>query len=169
MPPLARERVPTPAEQWLVLGLLLALVFAISAVGSAVTLPKIPTWYASLNKPSFNPPPWVFGPVWAVLYVAMAVAAWRVWRAPADAGQRRRALTVFALQLALNALWSPVFFGWQWPALGLVIIVAMWAFIAATTVAFWRIDRPAGLLFVPYLAWVSFATVLNGMIVALNP
>jgi benzodiazapine receptor len=159
---------PRP-RRWHILLLLLAVVFAVSALGSWVTLPKIPTWYASLAKPSFNPPSWVFGPVWTALYVAMAVAAWRVWIAPADDGPRWRALSLFWGQLALNAVWSPLFFGLERPGLAFVAILAMVAMIGATTVAFFRIDRVAGWLFVPYLAWVSFATVLNGAIFRLNP
>jgi tryptophan-rich sensory protein len=158
---------PRP-RRWHILLLLLALVFAVSALGSWVTVPKIPTWYASLTKPSFNPPSWVFGPVWTVLYAAMAVAAWRVWIAPADEGQRSRALMLFWAQLALNAAWSPLFFGLERPGLAFVVILAMVALIAATMVAFFRIDRSAGWLFVPYLAWVSFAAVLNGAIYRLN-
>jgi translocator protein len=159
---------PAP-RRWGVLILLLAVVFAVSAAGSWVTLPKIPTWYAGLVKPSFNPPSWVFGPVWTTLYAMMAVAAWRVWIADrADGAERQMALAFFWLQLLLNAIWSPVFFGLERPGLALIVIVLMWLAIAVTTIRFFRIDRVAGWLFVPYLCWVTFATVLNAAIFRLN-
>lgn len=158
---------PQP-RRWGVLILLLLVVFAVSAVGSWVTLPKIPTWYAGLVKPSFNPPSWLFGPVWTALYAGMAVAAWRVWTAGGDDAERQLALALFWVQLALNAIWSPIFFGLERPGVALVVILAMWLAIAATMVRFFRIDRLAGWLFVPYLCWVSFATVLNGAIFWLN-
>ncbi len=150
-----------------VLAGLLLLVFAIGAAGSYVTLPKIPGWYAQLAKPSFAPPNWVFGPVWTALYVAMALAAWRVWRAPASSA-RHHALIFFFVQLALNALWSPVFFGLEAPRLALAAIVALLAALAITTWRFFQCDRIAGWLLVPYLAWVAFATILNGAIAVMN-
>ena len=154
-------------HKWLVLGLLLLLVFAVSGLGSLVTLPKIPGWYAGLAKPSFNPPPWLFGPVWTILYVMMAVAAWRVWLT-VPGTQRRAALTWFFIQLAFNALWSPVFFGLERPRLALAVIVALLVSLAVTTFKFVAADRVAGWMLAPYLAWVAFATALNGAIVALN-
>ena len=154
-------------RKWLALGFLLGLVFAISALGSFVTLPKIPGWYGSLIKPSFNPPPWVFGPVWSVLYLLMAVAAWRIWLRPASE-PRRAALIWFYVQLALNAAWSPVFFGLQQPRLALVVIVALFVSVAFALYRFFAIDRLAGWMLVPYLVWVGFASVLNGSIAALN-
>jgi len=122
-------------------------------------------WYAGLRKPSWNPPGWVFGPVWTVLYAAMAVAAWRVWKA----GDSRPALALYAVQLALNAAWSWLFFGLHRPGLAFVDIVALWAAILATTLAFFPKDRAAGWLMVPYLAWVSFAAVLNFTLWRMNP
>lgn len=156
-------------RRWGVLAALLAVVFAVALAGSWVTLPKILTWYAGLAKPSFSPPNALFGPVWTVLYAMMAVAAWRVWIAPADAAERQMALALFWLQLVLNALWSPVFFGFQRPGLALAVIVLLWIAIVATTIRFFRIDALAGWLLIPYLAWVTFASVLNGAIVRLNP
>jgi tryptophan-rich sensory protein len=155
-------------RRWPVLVGLLLLTLGIGFVGSLVTLPQIPTWYATLNKPSFTPPNGVFGPVWTLLYVMMAVAAWRVWCRAVPGPERRSALIAFFVQLALNAIWSPVFFGLNAPASGLVVIVALVGALATTLVLFWRLDRPAGLLLVPYLAWVGFATALNGAIVVLN-
>lgn len=155
------------ARKWLVLGLLLLLVFAVSALGAQVTLPKIPAWYAGLAKPSFNPPAWLFGPVWTILYIMMAVAAWRVWLRPPSAS-RRAALMGFFIQLAFNAAWSPVFFGLERPRVALAVIIALLASLAMTTVKFFAVDRVAGWMLAPYLAWVAFATALNGAIVTLN-
>lgn len=114
-------------------------------------------WYASLAKPEWNPPSWIFGPVWSVLYLSMAVAAWLVWRK----GGQGHALRLYIVQLALNAAWTPVFFGAHQLGAALLVILALWLAILLTLRAFWRISMPAGLLFVPYLAWVSFASFLN--------
>ena len=122
-------------------------------------------WYAALAKPPFNPPNWVFAPVWTTLYVLMAVAAWRVWRV---AGAVSRPLLLFYLQLALNAAWSFLFFKAHHIAYALADIVALLVAILATSHAFGRRDRVAQILFLPYLVWVSFATVLNGAIWWLN-
>jgi translocator protein len=154
-------------RKWIALAVLLAAVFAVSAIGASFTAPKIPGWYAGLNKPWFNPPSWVFAPVWTVLYVLMAVAAWRVWLAPESAG-RRAALVLFAVQFALNAIWSPVFFGLESPRFGLVVIAALLVALAATVWRFFSVDRIAGWMMLPYLAWVSFAALLNGAIAVLN-
>jgi len=121
-------------------------------------------WYASLNKPSFNPPGWVFGPVWTALYAMMGVSAWLVWRQ----GNGVRPLAPWLLQLGLNAAWTPVFFGLHRMDIALVIIIAMWLAILATILAFRKRSRPAALLLVPYLLWVSFATVLNAALWQLN-
>ena len=143
-----------------------AICLAIGAIGGAVTSTSVDTWYRALRKPAFNPPDWVFGPVWTVLYVAMAVAAWRVWRRPGPGV--RPLLWLFAVQLALNLMWSIVFFGFRQIGMALVEIVVLLAVIAITAVAFWRVDEAAGLLFVPYVAWVGFATVLNAALWHLN-
>ncbi len=142
----------------------LALVVAIASLG-AIAPPG--DWYAGLAKPPFNPPAWVFGPAWTTLYLMIAVATWRLWRAPASAA-RTRALRLNAVQLALNALWTPIFFGLQWPGLALAEIAMMWIAILATILAAWRVDRVASALLWPYLAWVSFATTLNASIWWLN-
>jgi benzodiazapine receptor len=154
--------------RWRLIALLL-IVSAIAAVGAAVTLPKIGSWYAGLNKPVFHPPTWVFVPVWAALYGLMAVAAWRVWEASAEAAEKRAALAHFALQLLLNALWPPVFFGLQRPVSGLILMLVLLVAVGATVRRFHRIDRLAALMLLPYLAWVAFAAVLNAAIVGLNP
>ncbi len=137
--------------------------FAVSAIGGAVTAGSVETWYPTLDKPGFTPPDWLFAPVWTALYAAMAVAGWLVWRKVGFAGGRL-ALTLFAVQLALNCSWSILFFGAHETGAALVDIVALWVVILAATVVFWRIDRLAGLLFVPYLLWVGYAAALNGAI-----
>ncbi len=158
----------TPYRRWLWLAFWLALCLGVGLVGSLVTAPKIPGWYAGLAKPFFSPPNWLFGPVWTLLYVMMAVAAWRVAFSSAAWEMRKPAVQAFLGQLGLNALWSPAFFGLESPRLALFIIVALVMALALTVVVFWRIDRMAGLLLLPYLGWLLFATVLNGAIVLLN-
>ena len=151
------------------LGLVIFLVlcFAAAGIGAAVTMPKIPGWYAILAKPSWNPPNWIFGPVWSALYLSMAVAAWLVWR-QGGLADATMPLALFGVQLVLNVLWSCLFFGLQNPGLAFVEVLILWVAIAATMVAFWFRSSVAGLLFVPYLAWVSFASVLNFVIWRLN-
>lgn len=149
---------------WLALVVLIAICFSAAGIGSLATTPNIPNWYAGLAKPSWTPPSWLFGPVWSVLYLSMAVAAWLVWRR----GNALKPLTLFAVQLAFNAAWSWLFFGLHNPGMAFVDIVLLWAAIAATMVAFWFRSAVAGILFVPYLSWVSFAAVLNFTLWRLN-
>ncbi len=137
----------------------LAAVSAAAAVGGAGTAAGIRTWYPSLDRPSWGPPDKVFGPVWTVLYGANAVSAWLVWRA--NPTQSRPALSLYGAQLALNAGWPLLFFGLKRPGLALIEIALLWVTIAATIAAFSRRHRVAALLLVPYLAWVTFALVLN--------
>jgi translocator protein len=157
-----------PRSPWVGFLVLLILCFAVAGLGGWVTTPNIPNWYADLAKPSWTPPDWVFGPVWSMLYFTIAVAAWLVWR---QAGLASAAvpMTLFGIQLLLNALWSWLFFGLHHPGAAFVDIVLLWMAIAATTVAFWCRSTLAGILFVPYLAWVSFASMLNLAIWRLNP
>jgi tryptophan-rich sensory protein len=135
----------------------LALCYSAASLG-AVFMPG--EWYATLKKPSWNPPGWIFGPVWTALYTMMAVAAWLVWKRGGFVAQRRP-LLIFLAQLALNALWTPLFFGLHRPGLAFAEIVLLWLAIAATIPTFWRVSSLAAWLLVPYLAWVSFAAVLN--------
>jgi benzodiazapine receptor len=137
----------------------------VGATASVFTEPNIAGWYASLKKSDFNPPNFVFAPVWTALYVMMAVAAWRAWRIE---GVRSVALTLYFLQLTLNFLWSLVFFAQHHIAMALADIAGLWIAILITAIAFFRGDRIAGLLMLPYLAWVSFAAVLNYEIWRLN-
>jgi translocator protein len=125
-------------------------------------------WYAALNKPSWNPPGWLFGPVWSALYTMMAVAIWLVWQ-QGGWGRQRKPMLIFLLQLALNALWSPLFFGLQRPGWAFAEILLLWLAIVATLIAFRSLNRWAMWLLVPYLAWVSFAAVLNFTLWQLNP
>lgn len=151
-------------RQVLVLLGFLLITFAVAGISGASTSGSVRGWYMTVAKPTWNPPSWVFGPVWTALYATMAVAAWLVWRKTGWSGP----LVWWAVQLALNAAWSPLFFGLHRIDLALVDIVALWVTIAGTTVAFWRVSPVAGGLFVPYLAWVSFATVLNFTLWRLN-
>lgn len=125
-------------------------------------------WYERLKKPSWRPPNWLFAPVWTVLYLMIAVAGWLVWREAGFAGARWP-LAVYALQLILNAAWTPLFFGLHRPDLGLVDIVLVWGSIIATIVLVYPIHAGAALLLVPYLAWVTFASALNFAVWRLNP
>jgi translocator protein len=152
----------------LALALFVALCLGIGALAASVVDASVDSWYADLAKPSFTPPNAVFGPVWTVLYVLMAVAAWRVWRA-ADRDTRRGPLTLFALQLALSLGWTVVFFGLQKIGAAVATIVVLDVGVVVTTLAFRTIDRLAAFLMLPYLAWVVFATVLNIAIWRLNP
>lgn len=138
------------------------------AVGIVIgVLFKPGAWYAALEKPAFNPPAWIFAPVWTALYVAMGVAAWRIWCLPVSI-ERRQALRQFCVQLAFNAAWPPMFFGAQSLAGGLVVIVMLLFAIAATIQRFHPLDKTAAWLLAPYLAWVAFATLLNVALLALN-
>lgn len=142
------------------------LVLCFAAATSAVFV-SVDGWYVTLNKPSWNPPSWLFGPVWTLLYIMMAIAAWLVWRKGGWALQRWP-LSLFVIQWLLNAIWTPLFFGMHLIGLALVDIVLLWIAIVATLAAFWRVSRPAAWLLVPYLMWVSFATALNFAIWQLN-
>ena len=142
-------------------------VLATSVTGQLATFPNLAPWYAGLIKPSFNPPNWIFGPVWSVLYLLMAFAIWRVMRLPATPA-RSVAVILFFTQLAFNAAWSWMFFAANSPLLGLVNIVPQFLIILATLAVFMRLDRFAGLALVPLAAWVGFATVLNYALWQLN-
>jgi len=145
----------------------LAICLAVSALGGAATATSVGSWYPLLVKPSFNPPNWVFAPVWTTLFFMMAIAAWRVWRRD-GLRKARRALTLFGVQLALNLAWSILFFGLRWIGAALLEICVLLLAILATMAVFWRRDRLAGMLFVPYAGWVAFAAVLNGALWWLN-
>ncbi|HEY8009215.1 MAG TPA: TspO/MBR family protein [Methylocella sp.] len=143
-------------------------VAAAAFVGQLAIYPNFAPWYAGLAKPSFNPPNWVFAPVWSILYVLMAIAVWRILRLPQVSAARRLALSLFFMQLALNAAWTWMFFGANNPLLGLINIFPQILVILATVVAFHRLDRMAAWCLVPLVAWVAFASVLNVAIWRLN-
>lgn len=151
---------------------IILVVFTCLTIGylsGIVTRESITTWYPTLIKPVFNPPNWIFAPVWTMLYVMMGVAGGMIWnRIDTEEAPVKKAFKFFIYQLALNALWSYLFFGLQNPLLALIEIILLWLMILETYSQFKKIDKVAGLLFVPYLAWVSFATVLNASIWWLN-
>jgi translocator protein len=144
----------------------LVIVFIAAAIGAAASVQAGP-FYTQLVRPGWAPPPSIFGPVWTVLYALMGIAAWLVWCASGFLAAKS-ALTLYLVQLALNALWSWLFFGWHRGALAFADIVVLWALIIATVVLFWRIRPLAGALLVPYFLWVSFASALNYSVWQLN-
>jgi benzodiazapine receptor len=137
-------------------------------LGSFATRDSITTWYAQLSRPSFTPPDWTFGVVWPVLYVMMGISAFLIWNVGIDKRQVKVALGCFALQLILNGLWTLIFFGLHLIGFALVEIVILWAAILMTILAFWKESKPAALLLLPYILWVSFAVVLNASLFLLN-
>jgi len=150
-------------------GLVVVVVvtFAAAGIGSVFTSGSVSQWYPALEKPSWTPPGWLFGPVWTALYTLMAVAAWVVWRKEGWAGARA-ALVLYAVQLALNAAWSPLFFGLRMPGVAFAELVVLWLAIIAMAVAFWKKSLVAGALLVPYALWTTFAAALNLAIWRMN-
>ncbi|WP_194775466.1 TspO/MBR family protein [Pararhodonellum marinum] len=138
----------------------------VAVLGALATFSSVETWYPSLNKPFFTPPSWLFGPVWTILYLAMGLAVWLIWNS--NHPLKKSALIAFWIQLALNALWSPAFFGLQSPILGLVIIIPLWIAILICIRLFYPIKRWAAFIMIPYLLWISFALALNAAIWFLN-
>ncbi|MGD9403038.1 MAG: tryptophan-rich sensory protein [bacterium] len=137
-------------------------------VGAMINAKAIPTWYAFANKPPFSPPDWIFAPVWTGLYILMAVALFLIWRKGIDFPGVAVAIWAFAVQLLLNGLWTPVFFGLRAPLAGLVVIGLLWVAILITIVKFFALSRAAAVMLIPYLAWVSFATAVNAAFYLLN-
>lgn len=137
--------------------------------GSLFTMPKIQTWYSSLAKPWFSPPNWLFGPAWTALYALMGIALYLVWQKGVKTQNEKYAVGIFGIQLGLNALWSFLFFGMESLFFGFACIAAMWLAIAATIWKFYVIDKKAAYALVPYIAWVSFAAILNYAVWMLNP
>jgi tryptophan-rich sensory protein len=161
---------PNHRTKFFALVAFLVLCLIISSAGGAATATSVTDWYQTLNKPFFNPPNWLFGPAWSLIYALIAVSGWRVWckvGLRADTGGRA-VFIVYGAQLTLNLLWSFLFFGAQSPLAGLIDIVPLFILIIANIVMFWPIDRLAGWLMVPYAAWVGFATLLNSAIWWLN-
>ena len=149
--------------------LLISILLALSAgfIGSFFTTPSIASWYAFINKPSFSPPNWLFAPVWTLLYILMSIAAFLIWQ-KRDNPKAKQALRFYGTQLILNALWSIIFFGMHNPGLAFLEIIFLWSFILITLIKFYQINKIAGLLFIPYLLWVSFALILNLFVWMIN-
>ena len=137
-------------------------------IGSLFTTPAITSWYAGLIKPSFNPPNWIFAPAWILLYTLMGIAAFLIWNRRNGKKKIKTALVLFSVQLVLNSLWSIIFFGLHLPQYAFLEILVLWFFILLTLLSFYKISKPAGLLLLPYILWVSFATILNLSIMILN-
>jgi tryptophan-rich sensory protein len=146
--------------------LIISLVICLAAgfIGSIFTTPAIGAWYATLHKPAFNPPNWIFGPVWTILFILMGLAFYLVWQKP----NNKKALIIFVIQLVLNIAWSFCFFYLQNPLAGLLEIVVLWIFILLTIINFYKIYQPTAYLLIPYILWVSFAVVLNYYLYRLN-
>ncbi len=145
-----------------------AICLSAGAIGSIFTTPAIPTWYAGLNKPFFNPPNWIFAPVWTTLYIMMGIAAHLVSKELKKNEEAAKGLAVFSVQLILNAVWSVVFFGAKDLFLALIVIAILWFLIALTIMQFGKVSRDAALLLYPYIVWVSFASVLNAAVWLMN-
>lgn len=137
-------------------------------LGSFVTTDSVTTWYADLARPSFTPPDWAFGVVWPILYVMMGISAFLIWNSGITRKQVKVALGLFAFQLLLNGLWTPIFFGLHMLSLALAEIILLWVAILMTILAFWRISKTAAYLIIPYILWVSFAIALNAALWHLN-
>lgn len=161
MAPVAKQKQIVGLVGWL------GVSFIAAVIGGAASIQAGP-FYTQLVRPAWAPPASVFGPVWTVLYVLMGISAWLVWRVDGFRAAKS-ALTLFLVQLALNALWSWLFFGWHRGALAFVDVLVLWALIVATLIGFWRVRPSAGALLVPYLVWVSFAAALNYFVWQLNP
>jgi len=153
--------------KWLGLALWLLLCYGVAGLGARWTTPEIPGWYRTLMRPSFAPPNWIFGPVWTLLYTLMAVAVWRVSLAPPSTA-RSLGILLFVIQLALNLAWSQIFFKQHWIGAAFAEVLCIWAAIGGTILLFWRVSPLGGALLLPYIVWVSFASVLNGAYWRLN-
>jgi tryptophan-rich sensory protein len=146
----------------------LAVVLCIGFIGSFFITPAAMDWFRTLEKPVFNPPPWLFGPVWTMLYILMGISAFLVWRKGLNTASGKTAAAAFILQLVFNSLWTPIFFGLRLPLIALGDIVILWLAVFAAITGFWRVSKLAAVLLVPYIIWVTFAAVLNASIYMLN-
>jgi benzodiazapine receptor len=150
------------------LAISIGVCLAAGFIGSIFTTASIPTWYTTLEKPSFNPPNWLFGPVWTILFILMGISAFLVWRVGLSEPNVRIALIIFIIQLIFNVFWSVAFFGLRSPIAGLIIIIILWIAILLTILSFAKVSISAGILLIPYILWVSFASILNATIYVLN-
>jgi len=155
-------------NNWLKLIICIVVSELAGIIGSIFTSSAIPTWYATLEKPVLNPPNWVFMPVWTTLFILMGIAAFLIWRKGLNKKGVRIALLIFLIQLALNTLWSIIFFGLHNPGLAFLEIIILWLAILANIISFYKIYRPASYLLIPYILWVSFAAYLNYAIWSLS-
>lgn len=146
----------------------IVICLTVGAVSGYFTANEIPNWYATLIKPSFNPPNWIFGPVWSTLYILMAVSWWLVWKSDVASSKKNKAMLIFAIQLILNFFWSIIFFSFHQPGIALIEIIFMLIFILFSIIIFYPVSKPASYLLIPYLLWVSFASILNYTIWKLN-
>ncbi len=153
-----------------IIQIVISILIAQSAglIGTIFTASSIPNWYAGLNKPGFNPPGWLFGPAWILLYTLMGIAAFLIWQKWAVSPLARTAVIIYLVHLAFNALWTVIFFGLKNPGLAFFEIIILWAMILVLIVIFFMIDKRAAYLMIPYILWVSFAAVLNFSIWRLN-
>jgi tryptophan-rich sensory protein len=160
---------PQKSTATLLVGLIVSIVvcFSAAAIGGFATTSSIEGWYAGINKPTWNPPNWIFGPVWSTLYLMMAVSVWLVWK-KSGLANAKFALVIFAIQLVLNLLWSLIFFGMQQPGWAFAEVILLWVSIVMTIAVFFRHSKLAAYLLVPYLLWVSFASFLNYTIWSMN-
>lgn len=149
------------------LGISIGVSFGAGAVGLLATIPNLPTWYATLAKPAFNPPNWIFGPVWTLLYLLMGISLYLAWTVK-YARRKRAAFVAFGLQLALNILWPLVFFGLHSIVGGNIVIFALLVTIITMAFLFWKITKTAAYLLIPYILWVGFALILNTSIALIN-
>jgi translocator protein len=154
-------------SDWIKLITATLLCVLLGSVGGLVTVAEIPAWYASLNKPSFNPPNWIFGPVWSTLYVVMGISVYLIWKQPVSK-ERNRALQLFILQFVFNFCWSFIFFGLHATGWAFIEMIALWLLILLTIFHFAKYSKTAAWLLVPYISWVSFALLLNGAIWKIN-
>jgi translocator protein len=161
---LERKRIPDISK------LLISLAICIGAglLGSIFTTSSISGWYSLLQKPSYTPPSWIFAPVWFLLYILMGISAFLIWRRGLEQFHVRESLIIFIIQLVLNALWSFAFFGLKSPIAGLIVIVPLWTAILLAMINFYKVSKTASLLLIPYILWVSFATILNFSFYILN-
>lgn len=152
------------------LKVILSIVFCllVGAIGSFFTAPAIPSWYAYLNKPFFSPPNWIFAPMWTILYILMGISFYLIWSNAKKGKSKNEALGNFYVQLILNFVWSPIFFGMKNLGLAFIVIVLMWLFILRTIQSFAKLNKKASYLLYPYIAWVSFASILNLSVWLLN-
>ena len=156
-------------NKWIRLIVAIIICQMAGVIGSIFTTPYIATWYATLKKPFFSPPNWVFAPVWLTLFSLMGISLYWVWNKDLKNKEVKNSVLIFTSQLIMNILWSVLFFGFQNPFYGLIGIIILWVTILFTILKFYKIDKRAGLILIPYILWVSIATALNYYVLILNP